>query len=41
VSTSAAGFGFSLTWGDFNGDGVGDLAIGSPFATIMASAAEQ
>ena len=29
-ATTAASFGSSLAWGDFDRDGVGDLAIGSP-----------
>jgi hypothetical protein len=29
-ATTAASFGSALAWGDFNADGVGDLAIGSP-----------
>jgi hypothetical protein len=27
-------FGHSLTWGDFNGDGFGDLAVGVPFEDV-------
>ena len=31
---STPSFGTSLSWGDFNGDGFGDLAVGSPRQTI-------
>jgi hypothetical protein len=38
---SAAGdeFGFSLTVGDFNGDGFADVAIGAPFSAVGSKAA--
>ncbi|HEY8154077.1 MAG TPA: hypothetical protein VII72_08125 [Myxococcota bacterium] len=29
--------GFSLAWGDFNGDGIGDLAAGAPLADILVT----
>ena len=30
IPGSSFSFGYALAWGDFNGDGVGDLAVGSP-----------
>jgi hypothetical protein len=33
------GFGFSLTVGDFNGDGYSDLAVGAPFSAVGGLAA--
>lgn len=30
-------FGYSLTFGDFNGDGFGDLAVGIPFEDIVSN----
>jgi hypothetical protein len=34
---AGARLGSSLTWGDFNGDGVGDLAMGAPRADVGVS----